>query len=112
MDTKTLVVGQEVSLESGLYRCRGKVDQITPSGVVFVRGMHDDGTWNDGCGMLRFNRSGWGSDEQGTLEYGRWYIAEEPDICDSKVGGCGKPPPDERDEDWTYLACHTPNIGS
>ena len=33
MDTKTLVVGQDVDMVSGPYGCSGKVVKITPSGV-------------------------------------------------------------------------------
>jgi len=34
MDTKTLVVGQEVYLVSGIYGKKGRVVEVTPSGVM------------------------------------------------------------------------------
>jgi preprotein translocase subunit YajC len=33
LDTKTLVVGQEVYMSSGIYCCEGKVVKVTPNGV-------------------------------------------------------------------------------
>ena len=34
MDTRTLVVGQEVKLSSGIYGINGEVVKVTPSGVI------------------------------------------------------------------------------
>jgi hypothetical protein len=68
MDTKTLVVGQDVYMLSGVYICWGKVVKITPSGVDVQ---------TDDQGLLRFNSRGEGYDK-GTHECGPWYIDDIP----------------------------------
>jgi hypothetical protein len=94
MDTKTLVVGQVVYMESGVYGCEGKVAKVTPSGVDVQTGvMQNDGTWN-AHELLHFDDKGgsyvtelpssydstahplspWGWDGNGTYECGPWYI--------------------------------------
>jgi hypothetical protein len=68
MDTKTLVVGQDVYMLSGVYICKGKVTKITPSSV-------DVQTTSEG--LLRFDSRGKGCDD-GTHECGPWYIDDVP----------------------------------
>jgi hypothetical protein len=47
MDTKQLVVGQDVYMFSGCYTLTGKVVKVTPSGVDVQTGvMQNDGAWN------------------------------------------------------------------
>jgi len=71
VDTKTLVVGQDVSISSGgFYYNRGKVVEVSPSGV----GVHVP---NMGC-VLRFDSEGKGCDANQTPECGRWYIDDIP----------------------------------
>ena len=84
MDTKTLVVDQEVHMVSGCYSCKGKVVKVTPSGVDVQTSQE----------LLRFDKDGrsyvvelpssydstahpmspWGWDGNGTYECGPWYI--------------------------------------
>jgi len=92
MDTKTLVVGQDVFLESGCYGCHGRVVKVTPSGVdvqtpelvgglpsVDAKLIHFD---NDGRSYATASPSScdpedkrpWTRDVNGTLECGPWYI--------------------------------------
>ena len=68
MGTKTLVVGQDVYMLSGVYVCKGKVVKVTPSGV-------DVHTTDQG--LLRFDSAGKGNDD-GTYECGPWYIDDMP----------------------------------
>jgi hypothetical protein len=78
MDVKTLVVGQNVRIESGIYGREGKVVRITPSGAEVQTGvMQNDGTWN-AHELLRFDNEGRGCDESDdTRECGPWYIRDE-----------------------------------
>jgi hypothetical protein len=59
MDTKTLVVGQDVLLVSNEIYCEvGTVVAVTPSGVDVQTGvMQIDGTWN-GHERIRFDKEG------------------------------------------------------
>jgi hypothetical protein len=58
MDTKTLVVGQDVRMFSGVYSRKGKVVKVTPSGVDVQTGvMQNDGTWN-AHELFHFDNSG------------------------------------------------------
>jgi hypothetical protein len=98
MDTKTLVVGQDVYINSGCYGNKGKVAKVTPSGVDVQTGvMQNDGTWN-AHELLHFDDKGrsyvtelpssydstahplspWGWDGNGTYECGPWYIDDMP----------------------------------
>ena len=69
MDTKTLVVGQDVYMDSGCYGCKGKVVKVTPSGVEVQ---------TDSQGLLRFDNEGKGCDGNDTLECGPWIIDDRP----------------------------------
>jgi hypothetical protein len=69
MDTKTLVVGQDVYIESGVYGCKGKVVKVTPSGV---------NVQTDKVGLLRFDNEGKTCDGNGTFECGPWCIDDMP----------------------------------
>jgi hypothetical protein len=80
MDTKALVVGQDVYMLSGVYLCKGKVVKITPLSV-------DVQTTSEG--LLRFDSYGKGCDE-GTHECGPWYIddipfAERTALCEQEA---------------------------
>lgn len=68
LDTQKLVVGQEVSMSSGVYGCEGEVVKVTPNGVE-VQTNH--------AGFLRFDNKGKGLD-WGTHECGPWYIDDMP----------------------------------
>ncbi len=61
MDTKTLVVGQDVYMVSGWYENAGKVVKVTPS-VVEVQ---------VGVNLLRFNNEGKACDSEGKA-YHEW----------------------------------------
>jgi len=37
---------------------------------------------------------------------------KNPDLCDVKFGGCGKPLPYDKDEDWTCPHCQNINMGA
>jgi|HubBroStandDraft_1064217.scaffolds.fasta_scaffold21191_4 hypothetical protein len=63
MDTKTLVVGQDVYIESGIYSSKGKVVKVTPSGVevqkdvnaIRQRGQGVRRRWHEGVWPLVHN---------------------------------------------------------
>jgi hypothetical protein len=77
MDTKKLVVGQEVTMTSGCYSRDGKVVRVTWLGAEVQTGvMQNDGTWN-ADEVLHFNRRGKGRDEEGTYECGPYFIDEK-----------------------------------
>jgi hypothetical protein len=83
MDTKTLVVGQDVYLFSGCYWWWGKVVEVTPEGVDVVtrEELVQSQGLNLRCGadaLLRFNNEGKGRDEDGTYECGAWNIDDMP----------------------------------
>ena len=69
MDTKTLVVGQDVYMFCGHYGEYGKAVEVTPEGVVLR---------NRAGGLLRFdsNGKGWYITEPGEDCPGPWYITE------------------------------------
>jgi hypothetical protein len=71
MDTKTLVVGQDVSIRSGCYGGKGKVVRVTTSGV-------DVQTDWIGGGLFRFDNDGKGCDGKATYECGPWYVVGSP----------------------------------
>jgi len=72
MNTKTLVVGQEVYMVSGPhYCCWGTVIKVTPEGVV-VRADVQSNITSKGD-LLRFDNTGKGLDE-GTHEFGPWEL--------------------------------------
>ena len=72
MDTKTLVVGQEVYLISEVYMCRGKVVEVTPEGVIVQATVQSNLTRKGD--LLRFDKDGKGRDEEGTHECGAWQL--------------------------------------
>ena len=65
LDTTKLVVGQEVSMSSGVYGCEGKVVKVTPDGVEVQTNY---------AGLLHFDSKGRGRDDEGTYENGAYYI--------------------------------------
>jgi hypothetical protein len=67
MDTKTLVVGQRVTIASGCYAFSGEpvVTEVGPDGYV--------------VGGCRFDDEGVSCDGTGTFEGGPWTIV---DLCD------------------------------
>jgi hypothetical protein len=67
MDTKKLVVGQDVYILSGCYIREGKVVALGPHGVN-VQAPPDGGD------IFRFRSDGRGCDGMGTHECGPWYI--------------------------------------
>jgi hypothetical protein len=75
MDTKTLVVGQDVFIISGCYGDKGKVVEVGPSGVNVLIPRRLPLEREE---LLRFDNNGKGSDAQGTRECGPWYIVETP----------------------------------
>jgi hypothetical protein len=73
MDTKKLVIGQEVHMVSGCYSKKGWVVRVTPSGVDVQTGvMQNDGTWN-AHELEHFDSNGKGVGE-GTYECGPWEL--------------------------------------
>ena len=82
MDTKTLVVGQEVYILSGVYYKKGKVVKVTPSGVEVQTGvMQIDGTWN-AHELFQFDIYGKGCDGHKTHECGPWEIDDEMPVAE------------------------------
>ena len=71
MDTKTLVVGQDVYMVSGVYLDQGKVVRITTSGLD-VQAVHG--------GLVRFDSDGKECDGGGTYECGPWELVEPPPL--------------------------------
>ena len=79
MDTKTLLVGQKVYLESGCYGDTGTVVEldvdwrvrhnVIPSGMD-VQAEHE--------GLLRFDDGGTQCEGNGTFECGPWHIDDMP----------------------------------
>lgn len=79
MDTKTLVVRQEVYMSSEAHTCKGKVSKVTPEGVE-VRATVQSNLKSIG-GLLRFDKDGKGCDGQGTHDYGPWYMTDSCARC-------------------------------
>jgi hypothetical protein len=68
---KTLVVGQDVDLSCGDYRCKGEVVKVTPEGVE-VRTASKE--------LLQFDNNGRGYPAEDTYECtGPWYIDDGPE---------------------------------
>ena len=65
MDTKTMVVCQDVSMTSGIYSTEGNVVKVKPYGVEVEL---------YGGILLKFNHEGEGQTQDGTKECGPWYI--------------------------------------
>jgi hypothetical protein len=63
--SRTLVVGQWVSMSSGCYYNRGKVVRVTPEGVEVQANF---------AVILRFDNEGKGRPGSGTFECGPWFI--------------------------------------
>jgi len=88
MDTKTLVVGQDVYMVSGIYRNKGKVVEVTPSRVIVQLALAQ-GPTNEPT-LIRFDNNGkacdssdiyngnmWGGPAPnipGTHEFGPWEL--------------------------------------
>jgi hypothetical protein len=98
VDTKTLVVGQDLYMFSGCYVNKGKVVKVTRSGADVQTGvMQNDGTWN-AHELLHFDNNGrsyvtelpssydstahplspWGWNGNGTYECGPWELDDIP----------------------------------
>ena len=79
--TKPLVVGQVVTIVSGVYGGEGKVVRATPDGV--------DVSLNfDSC-VYQFDNEGMGCDGAETFECGPWYLADIcPHVLDSDEYHC------------------------
>lgn len=93
MDTKILVVGQEVFMGSGCYGCRGKVVKATPLGVDVQTPEIVGGLPSSEAKLIHFDNNGrsyatespsscdpedkrpWTQDVNGTIECGPWYIS-------------------------------------
>ncbi len=76
MDTKTLVVGQEVYMHSGVYGIKGRVVRVAPTGVEVQTVMQSNIT---ALGeLLRFDNEGKQCDGSGTFECGPWELDEIP----------------------------------
>jgi hypothetical protein len=96
MDTRNLVVGQEVYMESGIYCSKGNVVEVTPKGVVVQLWTYcADGTrGKDTTGnTLKFDINGMGCDDNwrydkvpGTFECGPWEIKDTPEYLLDRVG--------------------------
>jgi hypothetical protein len=72
MDTKTLVVGQDVYMRSGSYGQKGKVVKVTPAGVEV----------HDGVELFQFDIYGQGCDGHKTYECGPWEIDDEMPVAE------------------------------
>jgi hypothetical protein len=80
MDTKRLVVGQEVYVVSGWYHSEGNVVKVTQEGVEVQvarehRGLNNKGIWTS---IWRFDAEGKSCDGVGTAEYGPYVIDDTP----------------------------------
>ncbi len=94
MDTKTLVVGQDVYMISGCYIKQGKVVKVTPSGVVVQLALAEGPIRPEGNELIRFDTDGkacdssdiykgnlWGGSDPripGTHECGPWELDDIP----------------------------------
>jgi RNase P/RNase MRP subunit p29 len=85
MDTKTLVVGEYVQLESGCYGRVGRVVKVTPDGVEVqttegesytIDKKESKVTVHKTGEIWRFDKEGKGGDGEATRECGPWYITE------------------------------------
>jgi len=85
MDTKTLVVGQDVCMLSGVYSTKGKVVKVTPLGVEVENDgeiFHFDNNGRSYVTELPSSYDGtshpfspWRWDGNGTYECGPWELA-------------------------------------
>jgi hypothetical protein len=91
MDTKTLLVGQEVCMVSGVYLKKGKVVKVTPSGVEVQLALAEGPIRSEGNELIRFDTNGKACDSRdiyrgnmewngipGTFECGPWELADIP----------------------------------
>lgn len=95
MDTKTLVVGQDVYMGSGVYLCEGKVVKITPLGVdvqTTTELLHFDDKGRSYVTELPSSYdstahplSPWGWKGNGTYECGPWYILDDMPFAERKA---------------------------
>jgi len=68
MHTKTLVVGQDIYAASGCVSRKGKVVEVTSSGVTVQFGvMQNDGTWN-AHERVRFDNEGKALDDDDPMD--------------------------------------------
>jgi hypothetical protein len=91
MNTTTLLVGQHVHMESGVYSCEGKVIKVTPDGVDVLIPRRLSLEREE---ILRFDKDGKGKEGRGvdnnaTHECGPWYIirttSERPSLTAEKL---------------------------
>jgi hypothetical protein len=75
MDTKTLVVGQDVYMVSEVYTCAGKVVKVAPEGVEVQATVQSNLTRVGD--LLHFDPNGKGRDDEGTHECGPWELVTE-----------------------------------
>lgn len=83
MDTRKLVVGQEVQMVSGPYGDGGKVVKVTPEGVEVSTRVGNKVNWiRTPSGLieeiLHFDTNGKGRDDEGTYERGPWELVDMP----------------------------------
>ena len=92
MDTKTLVVGQDVYMVSGCYGKSGKVVEVTSSGVIVQLALFEGPIRPEGPELIRFDINGkacdssdiytgnmWGGPDPripGTHEFGPWELED------------------------------------
>ena len=89
MDTKTLVVGQDVYVVSGWYLKKGKVVKVTPSGVEVELALIEGPIRPEGPELIRFDTNGKACNSRdiykgsmewsgipGTFEGGPWELAD------------------------------------
>jgi hypothetical protein len=74
MDTKTLVVGQDVYMFSGFYGQTGEVVKVTPWSVEVQVGP----PMQPADELFRFDSDGKGCDGKGTYECGPWELDDIP----------------------------------
>jgi hypothetical protein len=87
MDIKTLVVGQDVRLISGIYGKMGRVVEVTSSGVIVQLALAEGPIRPEGPELIRFDANGKACDSSdvykgnmewngipGTFECGPWEL--------------------------------------
>lgn len=76
MDTKTLVIGQDVCMVSGVYMHKGKVSRVMPPKTahpVYLGTVVEVQTVDD---LIHFDRYGEACDGKGTYECGPWELVD------------------------------------
>jgi hypothetical protein len=83
MDTKKLVVGQEVELISGIYCKKGKVFEVTPSGVIVQLALFEGPVRPEGPELIRFHANGKACDSSDIYKGNLWG-GSDPRIPDTQ----------------------------